>query len=113
MEVQCLKVRLKPGTTEYVTDWVKTLSSRMDLVYDALISETMVVESMFLERGEEADYLIFYTRAESLQKANEMMLKSNNPVDKEAIEMMQETWESIQLLDVLFDVDRVEKVKSD
>jgi hypothetical protein len=112
MEVQCLRVKLREGTTDYVINWVKELYNKMDLVYDALISETMVVESMFLERGEEADYLIFYTRAESLQKANEMMLKSNNPVDKAALEMMQETWESCQVLETLFDVDRIEKVNN-
>jgi hypothetical protein len=113
MEVQCLRVKLREGTTDYVINWVKELYNKMDLVYDALISETMVVESMFLERGEEADYLIFYTRAESLQKANEMMLKSNNPVDKAALEMMQKAWESCQVLEILFDVDRIEKVNND
>lgn len=112
MEVQCLKVKLKEGTTDYVINWFKELYSRMDLVYDALINETMVVESMFLERGADADYLIFYTRAESLQKANEMMLKSTNPVDQEALAMMQKTWDSGQALELLFDADRIEKINN-
>lgn len=113
MEVQCLKVKLKEGTTDYVINWTKELKNKMDLVYDALINETMVVESMFFEHGENADYLIFYTRAESLQKANETMLKSNNPIDKEALEMMQNAWESYQALEILFDVDRIEEINND
>lgn len=83
----------------------------MNQVYAALVSETMVVESMFLERSEEADYLIFYTRAESLEKANQMMQSSRNQVDIEALEIIQKTWESVQPLEILFDVDRIEKVR--
>ena len=33
--------------------------------------------------------------------------------DKEALEMMQRAWESYQALEVLFDVDRIEKVNND
>ena len=73
----------------------------MNLVCESLAAETMVVESVFLDRGEDADYLIFYTRAESLQKANEMMMKSTNPVDVEALEMMQKAWAAAEPLEVL------------
>lgn len=109
MDVQCLKVKLKEGATDQVVEWMKGLYNRMDLVERAMASETMVVESMFLDRAPDADYLIFYTRAESLQKANEMLMKSDNPVDREALEMMQKTWESVQALELLFDADRIGK----
>jgi tRNA A58 N-methylase Trm61 len=107
MQVQCLRVKLREGTTEQFVNWAKELYNKMDNVYEALENETMVVESIFLDRCEDGDYLVFYTRAENLVKANEAMQKSDNQVDKEAIEMIQKTWESAKPLEILFDVDRL------
>lgn len=113
MEVQCIKVKIKAGMTDLMIDWINALYNQMDLVYESLISETMVVESMFLERAVDADYLIFYTRAESLQKANQILMQSTNPVDTGALEMMQKAWESAVPLQKLFDVDRIATVQND
>lgn len=110
MQLQCLRVKLREGTTDYFVNWTKELYNKMDKVYEALKNETMVVESIFLERCEDGDYLVFYTRAEDLVKANEAMQKSDNPVDKEALEIIQKTWESAKPLEVLFDVDRIKEV---
>lgn len=110
MQVQCLRVKLKKGMTEYFSSWAKDLYNRMDNVYEALENETMVVESVFLDRCEDGDYLIFYTRAKDLIKANEAMQRSENPVDKEALEIIQKTWESAKPLEILFDADRIGEV---
>ena len=46
MEVQCLKVKIKTGCTDYVIDWMKGMQKKMNLVYEALAAETMVVEGI-------------------------------------------------------------------
>ena len=48
MEVQCLKVKIKTGCTDYVIDWMKGMQKKMNLVYEALAAETMVVEGGFV-----------------------------------------------------------------
>lgn len=111
MQVQCLRVKLREGTTDYFVNWAKELNNKINNVYEALRNETMVVESIFLDRCEDGDYLVFYTRAEDLVKANKAMQKSDNPVDKEAIEIIQKTWESAKPLEVIFDVDRIKGVE--
>jgi hypothetical protein len=111
MQVQCLRVKLREGATDQFVNWAKELYNRMDNVYEALKNETMVVESIFLDRCDDGDYLVFYTRAEDLVKANEAMQSSDNQLDKEAIEIIQKTWESAKPLEVLFDVDLIKKVE--
>jgi|GEM_PF-1026871 len=113
MDVQCLRVKLKPGTTDEFIAYAEGLKSKMDQVRRALLNETMVVESIFLDRCEDGDYIIFYTRAESLQKANEYLSSSTDPVDLEAQAIIQRTWDLTvaKALPVLFDVDRIAAIE--
>lgn len=114
MDVQCLKVKLKEGQTDTFIKYTENLKKNMNQVVKALSNETMMVESIFLDRAADGDYLIFYTRAESLQKANEYMMQSTDPVDIEGLEIIQKTWDmtASKVLEVLFDVDRIGSVKA-
>ncbi|MFC3797993.1 DUF6176 family protein [Cohnella sp. GCM10012308] len=109
MEVQCLKVKIKPGMTQEFIDFVKDMQvNKMEFVYETMRSENIVVESIFLEKGEDADHIIFYTRSNSADEApEEREGGSAIPVDTEAIEMLQKTWDSVQSLEVLFDAGRL------
>ncbi|MDG0793438.1 DUF6176 family protein [Cohnella ginsengisoli] len=110
MEVQCLKVKIKPGMTQEFIDFVKDMQvNKMDFVYETMRSENIVVESIFLEKGEEADHIIFYTRSNPADEAIEEGPDRGSaiPVDTESIEMLQKTWDSVQSLEVLFDAGRL------
>jgi len=107
MDVQCLKIKVRPGKTGQVVQWMTGLKQRRNEVYTSLRNETMAVESVFLDRQSDGDYLFFYTRAESLQTANQMMLNYPTDLDREALVLIQETWADGAPLEVLFDVDRI------
>jgi len=109
VEVQCLKVKIKPGMTQEFIDFVKDLQvNKMEFVYETMRSENIVVESIFLEKGEEADHIIFYTRSNPSEVVEEETERQNAiPVDTDSIEMLQKTWESVESLEVLFDAGRL------
>lgn len=108
-ETQCIKIRLKPGTTDYVIRWIKELNR--DEIYEVLRLETVVVESLFLERAEDGDYLIMYARAESLVKANEAMMNSDHPHFASVKQLIADTWGEIKAFELLADFDRTAEVK--
>lgn len=106
MPSQCIRVKLKPGKTEEFLAWAGDLTERIDEVKEALISEGMQAELMMLERTAEADFVLLYTKAEDLGKANELFQNSNLRIDSEAKEIMAKTWdfESITVVECLLEV---------
>ena len=63
METQCLKIKIKPGMTEKLIEYLKGLDPAE--VNEVLKLETMVVETLFLERADSSDYLLMYAKAEN------------------------------------------------
>ncbi len=106
-EVQCAKVRLRPGTTERVISFLKNLNNRSDETQAALAREGVLLESLFLERTAEADYLIFYMRAENLAAATQVAQTSTHPFDVETWQLIQETWADAFPLELIVDVERI------
>jgi len=106
--VQCLKIRLKPNKKEAVRAWCKKFYD-LEGVDGALRKETVIVESLFLDEQPDADYLIFYLRAESLQQANDFLMEVQHPVNDASNAFMNECWDlpHLKQLEVLYDVDRV------
>lgn len=105
-EMQCLKIRIKAGQTEYARQWIAGLAARRDEVQVALAAEGITIESIFLNREPDGDYLLLYQRAASLVKASEVFIASELPLDVETKQFILDGWESVQLLDVLFDAER-------
>jgi hypothetical protein len=104
-ETQCLKIKLKPGKTEAFLNWASSLPERRDEVRKALESGGVITEQIFLERGPQGDYLIFYMKAESLARANIAFTESTLPLDIETKKVIAETWETegIRGLEVIVD----------
>ncbi|NPV93200.1 MAG: hypothetical protein HPY50_20760 [Firmicutes bacterium] len=108
-QTQCLKIKLKPGTTDYVLDFIRNLDR--EEVYEVLRLETMVVETLFLERTRDADYLIMYAKAESLIRANEAMVNSGHPHFESLKKFTDETWGEITAFELLADYERIAQVE--
>lgn len=104
-EVQCLKIRLKDGTTNRATAWLKSLKGRRGEAVEMLQAEGMRVESLFLERTSDGDYLYFYARADDLVRANEAFMFSTLPLSVETREITQSTWGEIEQLELVVDLD--------
>lgn len=93
MESQCIRVKLRPGKTDQFLNWAKTLSSRTAEVAESLALEGMSAEYLFLERAEDGDYVILYTKARNLVEANAAFERSQLKLDQEAKKVMAETWD--------------------
>ena len=108
METICLRVKIKPDSIEGVKEWFKTLSSRVEEVKDTMKKENVFVESVFLDRGNEATSIIYYMKAKNINEAVEIFQKSNASVDL----YHQKQWATYCLeavtLETLFDAERIE-----
>jgi len=93
MESQCIRVKLKAGKTEEFLAWARSLKDREPEVREALALEGMNAEFLFLERAQDGDYAVLYTRAESLLEANKAFEGSRLKLDQQAKKVMAETWD--------------------
>lgn len=106
-QTQLLKIRIRPGKTEEVVDFLRGLMERKDESLDALRREGMMIESFFLERRDEADYLYYYVKARDLMKATEINLKATDPLTLEIRKFVSETWADVASPEPLFDLDLI------
>lgn len=93
-EAQCVRYPIKPGRREALVNWVAGLEERSAEVMEALDALGFLAEAVFLERSDSGDYLLVYTSAEDLQKANEKLSKSQLPLVSEFDRLMAETVET-------------------
>ena len=102
----CAKVKLKSGSIERAREWAGELNSRKEEVIATLIDEGVYIESAFLDQSEHADFLIYYMRVESMEKAQQVVKQSLHPVDAYHKQFKIDCWESKKQLELLIDFDR-------
>ncbi len=81
MEVACYRIKLNPGADPLVRDWSKRLNDEMPELKKLLRNEGMDVESVFLEKATDGDYLIYYVRSGDLKKTWAVAQASQHPID--------------------------------
>jgi hypothetical protein len=106
-ESQLLKIRIRPGKTGAVIDFIRSLKDRQDLSLEALRREGMVVESMFLERRDDADYLYYYAKARDLALASQINMQADDALAQEIRAFIVETWDHIVSPEPLLDLDLI------
>lgn len=72
--------------------------------------ETTVIQSAYFERVYTTDYLLFYTKAEDMQKVMEYA-QSNSPFSRDLQQFIQENWEEMVQLEPVFHLDRILELK--
>ncbi len=87
----CVRIPIRPGETERLAGWARSLESRRDEVRRALEAEGIDAEVVLLERGPDGDALLIYTVAEDPAAANAAFEASTEPVDVEFRALMAET----------------------
>lgn len=108
-ETQLLKIRIKPGKTEHVVEFFRTLQERESQCLDALRREGMVVESIFLERHDQGDFLYYYVKARNLLHANEVNLRATDALTLEIRQFVMTTWDHIVSPEPLLDIDLIKE----
>lgn len=106
-ETQLLKIRIRPGLTEKVVAFIRTLKERGAESLEAMRREGIIVETLFLERHEDADYLYYYVKAHSLARANEVNMQATDPFTAEIRRFVGETWGEIACPEPLLDLDLI------
>jgi hypothetical protein len=105
-QVICKRIRLKPGSVPRVYEWARMLAARRDEVLATLQGEGVTVESAFLERAADGDYLIYYMRASDLQRASGAGARSTHPIDRYHQSFKREAWEDRTTLELLVDLEQ-------
>ena len=106
-ETRCIKVKLRDGSLSRVREWAAELNRRADEVLATLRDEGVVIESAFLDSTSEGDFLIYYMKAENLERAREVGRTSAHPIDEYHHQFQRETFESGKQLELLVDFDRI------
>ena len=106
---QCVRVTLKAGSLERVRAWQSELNSRGAEVLETLKDENVVVESVFLDRVAGVDYLVYYMRAQNMERARQTAQRSTHAIDKYHSDFMKAVVESGEKLECLIDFDRISR----
>ncbi len=94
METASGLIKLKPGTEEKVELWEKTISFRIEEAVATLKDEGVEIESWFKVQIDGQDYLLWYMRAKSIERAFEISRTLKHPIDKFHYELMAEIMET-------------------
>lgn len=105
-QVLCGRVKIKEGALGEVYKWFKTLTDRKSELLEAFAFEGVWLESVFLERTYEGDYLIYYTRQEDLEKVYATLAQMGLPIRLLHVEYWKTCCEECAVLEPLFDLRR-------
>ena len=109
-ETRCWKIKIKSGSIDRVREWAQTMNERRNEALATLRDETVIIESIFLDRTEIADYLIAIMRAESFEKSAEAVRKSAHEIDEYHRQFKRDVWEERTELELLVDLERISEI---
>ena len=89
-DAQCVKYPIRPGQREAVVHWIAGLKDRSAEVAEAMAEAGLLTEAVFLERTDNRDYVLIYTRAEDLQAGNKVLSSSQLPLIQEFNQLMSQ-----------------------
>ncbi len=105
METRCVLIKLKPNSIDRVREWANTLNARKDEALATLRDEEVMIESAFLYRSEDGDFLVYYMKAENFQKAQKVAKESRHAIDDYHRQFKRDTWDSVEELELLLNLD--------
>lgn len=104
-EVVCKRLKIKNGSLEAVREWARTISARRHEALETLRDEGVTLESVFLERASDGDYLVYYMRGHDLAASRQVARQSKHPIDEYHQRFMREHIESGSALETLVDLE--------
>lgn len=102
----CVRVRLKPDSLVRVREWASHIASHRDEALRTLDAEGVTVESVFLESTAQGDFLIYYMRSASHDKARLAAKCATEAIDAYHQAFKRETWAGVERLELLLDLQR-------
>ncbi len=90
MEISSGLIKLHKGSEEKVAHWQEVMSARVDEILESLKAEGIELESWFKVELAGDTYLLWYMRAESIEKAVAAFQQSTKDIDKFHFETLSE-----------------------
>jgi hypothetical protein len=103
LKTGCVKIRIKEGMLASVYKWKDHLNAHREEVLESLKQEGVFIESVFLDRQANHDYLIYYMKFQNPEKAKDAFIRSELNIDKYHAQFKQEAWAERQELELLLD----------
>jgi hypothetical protein len=108
LQARCAKIKLKPGSLERVREWAHTLHvTRRAEALETLRAETVILESYYLDRTPQGDYLIAFMLAQNFETAHRAVEESTHDIDRYHQAFKEEVWDSLQPLELLVELERI------
>ncbi len=107
MYAQVYKIQLKRNSVDYAAGWLKGLYFSIKDVYEVLTGDAMAVESMYIERGSQYDYLVVCSKKKDIPQKGEILNSLSAPARAAARDFICKSWESIIPLEHQFNNDWV------
>lgn len=104
MDVIASIIELKPNSVDRLEAWAKTLNERADEAIATLQDEGVELESWFHLSLAGKDYLLCYMRAQSIEKAQEIVKSSPHAIDAYHQQFKKETWAGSKAARLLIDL---------
>ncbi|MEG0482307.1 MAG: DUF6176 family protein [Acinetobacter sp.] len=104
MDVGAVLIQLKPDSLTHVDAWQAELNARKKEAIETLKAEGVLVESWFYLELEGQHYLLAYTRAEDIQKAQAVAKKSHFPIDQ-VHKQFKSNWAKVIPAKLLLDLE--------
>ena len=99
----CVKIKIADGMLSKVYDWKDYLMNHKDEVLLSLRQEGVFIESVFLDKQEGENFLIYYMKFHNSEKAKIAFEKSDLNIDKYHAQFKKEVWTSRKELELLVD----------
>jgi len=109
MKTVCFRVQLQKGAVEGAREWFRTMMERQEEVLESLRNEGAIVESVFLDRQKDGDFLIYYFKAHNVEKAQEIFSQSFLSIDVYHRSCWAKYCGEVTSLELLLDLDLIEK----
>lgn len=102
----CGRIKIKAGELHHVRAWFQELQQRQQELLEAFAAEGVLLESVFLEKAADGDYLIYYMRHNDLATVYQVLAQLQLPVRLFHVECWKAYCEECVVLEPLFDLQR-------
>ena len=100
----CARVLLKPGSLPQVREWAAHIAAHRDAALQTLRAEGVSIESVFLDSRPDGDWLVYYMRADSVARAQQVAQDSVAEIDRYHQAFKRATWDRVERLELLVDL---------
>ncbi|WP_247730472.1 DUF6176 family protein [Halovivax limisalsi] len=110
-EIVLTKQKIEPEKTRRLETWAREVRNRNSEAVETLQNEGMHAETAFIEHTDDGEFLVYYMKAEDMQRVYDAFEESTHPIDVEHKQVMMdvlETGEDVGDFDFLYHLDNPE-----